>query len=127
MNVARILIQHKADVEAIAGDASTPLLLASVGGNHDVMRVLLGEGRANPNGSEKLGPQTWSPLRVAVHQRDVHAVELLLAAGANANEGSSRPDVDGGRGLRIHNETQLKALPYEYYFHFLEHNAVACV
>lgn len=100
-----MLIRHKADVEAIAGDASTPLLLASIGGNHDVMGVLLGEGRANPNGSETLGSETWSPLRVAVHQRDAHAVELLLAAGANANEGSSSQDVDGGRGslLAAHN------------------------
>lgn len=50
-DVARTLVRHKADVAAVAGDASTALLLACISGSHDVMSVLLDEGRANPNPS----------------------------------------------------------------------------
>lgn len=44
-------------------------------------------------------PLTWSPLRVVVHQRDLEAVTLLAAAGADVNERSTSRAVDGGRTI----------------------------
>ena len=97
-DVAAILLRHRANVEHSAADGSTALTLACVGGAHDVIEVLLSEGRANPNNS---GPavMAWSPLRTAVHSRDARTVGLLLAAGADANEDVTNAEVDGGRTL----------------------------
>jgi hypothetical protein len=95
--VARVLLEHGADVNARAL-SMTPLHRAATFGNVEVARVLLEYG-ADVNAKDKKG---WTPLHIAATDGHVGVVELLLERGADPsikNEEDKTPlDVARERG-----------------------------
>lgn len=78
LDVAKLLIANKADVNAQANNGATPLHLAAAKGNKDIVELLLASN-ANINAVDHDG---WSPLHSAVtwNQKDTEA--LLRDKGA---------------------------------------------
>jgi ankyrin repeat protein len=79
----RLLLDHRADVNARSSDLRTPLMIAARRpGNAPVVKLLLERG-ANPN--PNLNPVTESsPLVEAATAGDAASMELLLERGADA-------------------------------------------
>jgi hypothetical protein len=77
LDVAKLLIEHKADVNAKATNGSTPLHLAAAKGNKDIVEMLI-ENKADVNAVDNDG---WSPTHSAVTwgQKDVE--DLLSKNG----------------------------------------------
>lgn len=77
---ARMLIQNGASVDRESEKGITPLTLAIMSKNIDMIKLLLKSG-ANPSGSRK----RETPLMIAVWKDDLKAVKLLLRFGADPN------------------------------------------
>jgi ankyrin repeat protein len=75
----RKLISAHEDVNAVSGDASTPLLWAVHKSDHDIARVLLAAG-AKPDVPNHYGV---TPLLEASQTGDAEMMDLLLKAGAD--------------------------------------------
>jgi ankyrin repeat protein len=82
LSKTRVLLRHRADVNARSNDMHTPLIIAArKPGNAAVVRLLLDNG-ANPNPNAH--PVTeYSPLTEAALSGDPAIVELLLSKGAD--------------------------------------------
>jgi ankyrin repeat protein len=81
MDVAKLLLAHKADVEAMAHGSWTPLLNAVFGGHKDMVELLLAN-KADVNHQEDAGR---SPLHVAAENGYTEIAALLLANKADVN------------------------------------------
>jgi ankyrin repeat protein len=79
--MAELLIDHGADINAKAFNDKTPLLMAATASNKEVVDVLLTKG-ADPNAKTKDG---YTPLHGAVKSKSIAIIEALLAAGADPN------------------------------------------
>ena len=89
-DVAQLLLEHGADVNAHNSHGSTPLLLASQNGSDEIVWVLLEHG-ADTDARDEEG---WSPLEQASMWGRVKVVEVLLEHGADAkaqNEFNNTP------------------------------------
>jgi ankyrin repeat protein len=83
----RVLLAHKADVNARSDDFRTPLMIAAGRhGNAAAVKLLLDNG-ANPNPSENPDAQS-SPLIQAATAGDAELMKLLLDRGASVNPGA---------------------------------------
>lgn len=63
--VVELLIQHRAQVNALDGVGCTPLHYAALNGHKDVVRILLERGNALINFKTYGG---WTPLHLAVQR-----------------------------------------------------------
>jgi ankyrin repeat protein len=96
VDVARLLVSTRADIDAVAGDGKTALALAIFNGNYEVASFLV-DGKADVN---KADAQRFTPLYWAVDRRNMETapnfpwmvtadplplVRKLLDAGANPN------------------------------------------
>lgn len=79
--VARVLIEHGAEVDARDGRGWTPLYTAVCRGEKEITRLLLDNG-ADPSARS---PGDASPLHFAAQLENKEIVEMLLAAGADIN------------------------------------------
>ena len=92
------------DIEADEGGigfwcrAMTALGIAAKRGDIDMMRLLLREGVANPEGTGSRDQYyTATPLFAAVQSRNIEAVKLLLQFNVDLNSSASvHPDTNGG-------------------------------
>ena len=84
VDLARLLIEHGADVNALAYENNhewtTPVVLAAWEGGIDVLRLLLENG-ANPNSKSSNGV---TPLSTATRHKKQERVDLLRQHGATA-------------------------------------------
>ncbi|MEW5851213.1 MAG: ankyrin repeat domain-containing protein [Myxococcota bacterium] len=98
--VAEVLLQHGADVHAVARNPMQvqPLHSAASAGHRAVMEVLLKAG-ANVNARQQAG---WTPLQARALHGDVEGVRLLLRHGADASlqadNGSTAADLAREKG-----------------------------
>jgi ankyrin repeat protein len=78
---ARILLDHGADVEAVADNESRvrPLHSAVAGGHAEIVEMLLERG-ADPNATQRGG---FTPLHAARQRDDRAMIDALLTAGAD--------------------------------------------
>ncbi|KAJ5493776.1 hypothetical protein N7463_009863 [Penicillium fimorum] len=74
--VMKVLLQHGADADHRDEDGCTPLLSAAQYGHEEVVSLLLGHQKVNPN-AENIKGQT--PLSVAAREGHKNTVRLLLA------------------------------------------------
>ena len=97
---ALMLLEAGADINHRTADESSPLLLATINGNYDLAKELLGRG-ADPNyvSDDGVGPlfatvnqewhlRTWYPQPTADEQQEISYLDLmrlLLEAGADVN------------------------------------------
>ena len=79
-DVAELLIERGADVEARAADGHTPLHMAAREGDAQMVQCLL-EARANPNSTNNAG-QTAVDLALAFSEDEPDVAQVLLASGA---------------------------------------------
>ena len=81
--VARVLLEHHADVAAVSKNAMkvTPLHSAAAGRHMALVRALLENG-APVNAKQQ---QSWTALHAAAQNGDQYMVDLLLKYGANPN------------------------------------------
>lgn len=82
MDLVSLLVQHKANTEAVDEEGRTALLVAIDSDNTQLARVLL-DGGANVEARESESGRT--PLLVASDRGDYDMVLLLLERGADAN------------------------------------------
>ena len=75
---AKALIRHRADVNAIANDGSTSLMLAASSGDTESVRELLKWG-ANLSGKQRWTGETALSIANMKGYKDI--VDLLIAAG----------------------------------------------
>ena len=93
--IARELIQHGADIEAIARNPMkvTPLHSAAAAHSGEIVRLLLERG-ANPNARQQGG---WTPLHAAAQNGDAEMVRDLIAHQADPKstnvEGKTAADI----------------------------------
>ena len=77
--VRLLLASSDIDVnQAMTTSGCTPLFMASQEGHTPVVELLLASSDIDVN----IGPQDWSPLRVALHAKHTEIVQLLVNAGA---------------------------------------------
>lgn len=76
---AKILIQHKADVNVQTNKQETPLFLASRGGSASIVTLLLENGAA-VNATDKDG---WTSLMATAHKGHADCAKLLLKHNAD--------------------------------------------
>jgi uncharacterized protein len=79
---ARELIIHGADVNAKGLNDETPLLVATIAGRLEMVRLLLDKG-ADPNGAMAI--PDWTPIFWAATEGETEIVKLLLDKGADVN------------------------------------------
>ena len=79
-DVAELLIERGADVEAKAADGHTPLHMAAREGDAQMVQCLL-EARANPNSTNNAS-QTAVDLALAFAEDEPEVAQVLLTAGA---------------------------------------------
>jgi ankyrin repeat protein len=85
--VARFLLEKGADVNAQAKDGISPLMLAAVSGQPDMVKLLLEKG-AKVGLTDERG---WTALSWACKWgEDVESVEALLAGGADLNQSTDK-------------------------------------
>jgi hypothetical protein len=78
INVAKLLLENKADVNAKANNGSTPLHLAAAKGNKDMVELLL-DNKADVDAKDNDG---WSPLHSAVTYGRKDVEDFLREHGA---------------------------------------------
>ncbi|KAJ8598511.1 hypothetical protein CTAYLR_001380 [Chrysophaeum taylorii] len=81
VEVARVLVEHGADVNKVGDDGSSPLHFASLNGRVEVARVLVEHG-ADVN---KVGDDGSSPLHFASWTGFFDVVRILVERGADVN------------------------------------------
>jgi ankyrin len=102
-DVAKVLLDQRADINALASDGYTPLFLAVRRGHTDMIKLLLERG-ASVNAKSRDG---WTALHVAVFEvarstgSSKEAIQLLIKNGANVNSKTNSGDTplalsDGG-------------------------------
>jgi ankyrin repeat protein len=84
--VAQLLIQGEASVDAATQQGKTPLMLAAWQGHAEVVEVLIEKGANVKTAVDREGQ---SPLMHAAHGGDLSIVNTLLQRGAIANQKSS--------------------------------------
>jgi hypothetical protein len=110
LNLLRILIDNKANLEIKDVDGETPAFVASTQNDEygEILRTLL-EAGANPHAKASDG---WSCLMMAARDHNTEAVMTLLEFGASVHDGHDmfgRTALDivaqcsTGQGLRINN------------------------
>lgn len=77
LEVAKLLIENKADINAVANNGSTPLHLAAAKGNKDIVELLLANN-VNINAVDHDG---WSPLHSSVVWQHKEIEDLLRQHG----------------------------------------------
>lgn len=83
-DVADLLLQRGADIDARGNDRATPIDDACFKGHKDVVELLISRG-AN---TQMVDKNLWSPIRTAVRYENLDIVEMLLNANpANINKG----------------------------------------
>eukprot|EP00899_Mesostigma_viride_P000042 jgi/Mesvir1/10038/Mv08622-RA.1 len=87
LSVVEQLISSKADVDAVAGDKSTPLHLAAAAGHLNVVHCLLSKGAK----LEARNERGRTPLAMAAAEGRLEVVKYLLSLQADVNT----KDVDG--------------------------------
>ena len=90
LEVAMLLVEAGADIEALTSDRETPLALACVWGHGEVARWLLAAG-ADPSGAGSVSdtPLHAAVFRAGVYKEDVELVETLIRQGADLEAMSS--------------------------------------
>jgi len=84
LDMCRLLMQCKADINLANEDGRTPLYLAAESGECAVCRLLITKGRADTNKADKDGT---TPLLIAIVEGDTHVCRLLLTTGGtNVNK-----------------------------------------
>lgn len=104
--IARLLIDHKAPIDAIDRDGRTPLLLAARNGHSDLVRVLLDNGAA----TARADPAGLGPLHYAVLAGNADCVGLLLTRGARADQGDGRDTTPLDLALRLRARDSVEQL-----------------
>ena len=79
--IARALLNRRADANVKNNDGLTALRFAVTMGNLDMMHLLLSKG-ADVN---TLDNQWWTPIMQAVDENNLECVKILLARGADLN------------------------------------------
>ena len=80
--VAKLLLDHKANVNARVTDGDTPLYIAAQNGHTEVVKLLL-DHKADVNASRHTDGAT--PLHIAAHNGHTEVVKLLLDHKADVN------------------------------------------
>jgi len=78
LDMCRLLVQCKADVNLADEDDCTPLFLAAENGEYAVCRLLITKGRADTNKADKEGA---TPLLIAAAEGNAIVCRLLLTTG----------------------------------------------
>ena len=79
LDVVRLLVLNKADINVLDDDGHTCLIKAAVNGRKDIVAFLLGtEARANPRMRDSDSKLMWSACHYAVFAGRKEIVELLL-------------------------------------------------
>ena len=100
-HVRRLVEEEGCAVDAHGADGLTPLCVASIWGNDDIVAYLLGQG-ADPN---KANQHTgWTPMHAASFQEHGPIVRRLIAANANlrAQDRSMRTPIDFASVSYVH-------------------------
>ena len=83
LELAKLLVRHDANVNAVNKDGDTALLLAiKRGGSLEMIKFLLENG-ANPNVTDKKG---YTPLFYAVGRKELDVVKVLIQHDADPNK-----------------------------------------
>ena len=85
IDVVKILIRYRAEIDSVDGNGRTALQHASERGHTEVVECLLDKG-ANPNIKDRRSG--WTSLHAAAHYGRTEVTELLLAHGADPEERS---------------------------------------
>ena len=80
MDIARLLVSSKADVDKAKDDGATPLFMASQNGHVDIVIFLL-QNKADIDKADFAG---YTPLMIACERGHWDIVETLIEAGANS-------------------------------------------
>ncbi|MEW6354695.1 MAG: ankyrin repeat domain-containing protein [Planctomycetota bacterium] len=115
VEVAKLLIERGANIEARDGMGRTPLLLAVINGQNLMVDLLLKNG-ADPNAQNA---SKYTPLMLAVLQGQQKTAELLLAKGAELHITNHT----GGTALHVAVEAQRKDMVELLLKHGAEVNA----
>ncbi len=97
LDLARLLLAHRADVNVVNRAGATPLMEAVRIGNEPVASALIQSG-ANPNTSDRASGTT--PLHLAAARGQAAIAQLLLSAGAAVNALDMRGDTPLCSALR---------------------------
>lgn len=81
--IARLLVEHGADLEAEEDLKETPLVTACRFGNAEIIPVLIELGANVRHRAKEKHTALWYAIS---SMKDVEIVKMLIAAGANANE-----------------------------------------
>lgn len=88
--VAALLIRNGADLRAVQGDGQTPLHMAAIGGQVEIVKLLLKHDPAleavNQYGGTVLGQTLWSAAHGGNPDVYIEILEALAAAGAKIPE-----------------------------------------
>jgi ankyrin repeat protein len=83
VDVVRLLLNHKADVNALADKLGTaPMYSAARSGHVDVVAALLETGKCDVELASSSG---WNPTICAAEQGHLRVLEMLLDYGADVN------------------------------------------
>ena len=91
------LIRRGANIEATNNDFHTPLIIASIRGRTDTVRILVDMG-AN---IERRPPSGWTALMVAAINGHTETVEVLIDKGANIEARNNGPVYRGWTALMV--------------------------
>ena len=87
IEMARLFLSHEADIEAVAGNRTSPLVVATHSGHGDLTQLLLEFGAdANTIGAG------YTALHAAILRGDLEAVNALLDHGADVEARLLRPN-----------------------------------
>jgi ankyrin repeat protein len=88
LELAKLLLAHKAPVDAIDGQDCTPLHCAALNGHVEMAELLIASG-ADVNAGDEL---EWRPLHCAAQNGHLRVAQILLAHHAKVDAGHARDD-----------------------------------